>query len=56
MQLLLFPPRMASLAHIHTYDDNKAAQGWANRGSVRTASAVGPILCCRVVIVGVDMR
>ena len=44
MQILLFAPRMASLAHIHTYIDNTAAQVWAKRGSVSTASSVGPIL------------
>ena len=30
--------------HIHTYIDKTAAQGWTNRGSVITASSVGPIL------------
>ena len=44
MHLLLFASRMETLAHIHTYVDNMAAQGWANRGSARTASSVGPIL------------
>ena len=39
-----FSPRMAPLAHIHTYVDNTVAQGWDNLGSVNTASAVGPIL------------
>ena len=44
MHLLLFTPRMDPLAHIHMYFDNTAAQGWSNRGSFRTASAVVPIL------------
>ena len=44
MQILIFAPRMAPLAHIHTYVDNMAAQGWANRGSVSIASSVGPML------------
>ena len=44
MQILLFAPRMASLAHIHTYVDNTAAQVWAKRGSVSTAFSVGSIL------------
>ena len=44
MQLLLFAPKMAPLVHIHTYVNNTVALGWANRGSVSTASSVGPIL------------
>ena len=44
MQLLSFAPRMAPLAHIHTYVNNTVAQVWANRGSFSTASSVGPIL------------
>ena len=44
MQLLIFAPRMAPLAHIHTYVNNTVALGWANRGSVSTAYSVGPIL------------
>ena len=44
MQILLFAPRMAPLAHIHMYIDNTAAYGWANRDSVGTASSVKPIL------------
>ena len=44
IQLLLFAPRMAPLSHILTYVDNTASQGWSNRGSVRTASSVRPIL------------
>ena len=41
---MLFTPRMAILEHIHTCVDNMAAQGWANRGIIITASSVGPIL------------
>ena len=44
IQILLFSPRMALLEHIHTYVDNKAVQGWANRASVSTAYSVRPIL------------
>ena len=44
MQILLFAPRMAPLAHIHTYANNVVTQVWANRGSVSTASSVVPIL------------
>ena len=44
MQFLIFAPRMAPLAHIHTYVDNTAVHGWANRCSVSTASSIGPIL------------
>ena len=44
MQLLIFFLKMAPLVHIHTYINNTVAQGWSNRGSVRTASSVGPIL------------
>ena len=44
MQLLIFAPRMVPLAHIHTYANNTAAQGSANRGSFSTSSYVGPIL------------
>ena len=44
MQLLIFAPRMAPLAHIHAYVDNMMAQRWANRGSVSTASSVGTTL------------
>ena len=44
MQILLFSPRMAPLEHIHTYVNNTAVQGWANRGSISTASSVGAIL------------
>ena len=40
MQLLIFPPRMAPLAHIHTYINYTAAQEWANRSSFSTASSV----------------
>ena len=44
MQLLVSPPRMAPLAHIHAYVDNMMAQIWANRGSVSTASSFGTTL------------
>ena len=44
MQILICAPRMAPLAHIHTYIDNTESQGWANRGSVSTASSFGLIL------------
>ena len=43
-QVQLFTPKMAPLAHIRTTVDNTAAQGWDNRGSVSSATAVGPIL------------
>ena len=45
MQILIFAPRMVPLSHIYTYVDNMAAHVWTNRGSVSTASSVGPILC-----------
>ena len=44
MKLLLFSLRMVLLAHIHTYVNNAETHGWANRGSVRTAFFVSPIL------------
>ena len=44
MHIQLFAPSMSPLAHIHTYVDNTAAQGRANRGSVSTYSSVGPML------------
>ena len=34
----------APVAYIHMYFDNTTAQGWANMGSISTASSVGPIL------------
>ena len=34
MQLLLFAPWMAKLAHIRTYVKKTVAQGWAKKGSV----------------------
>ena len=43
MQILIFKPRMVPLAHIHMYINNTASHVWANRGSFRTASSVGPI-------------
>ena len=39
-ELLVFSLRMAPLAHIHMYINNTAAQGWANKSSVITASYV----------------
>ena len=44
MQILIFAPRIEPLAHIHTYINNTEAKGLANRGSVSTASSVGPIM------------
>lgn len=44
MQLFIFDPRIFPLAPIHNYIDNTAAQGWADQGSVSTASVVGLIL------------
>ena len=44
MQILLFAPRMTPLAHIHTYVNNTASQGWSNMGSVSIDSSVGPIM------------
>ena len=35
---------MVPLAHIHAYVNNMAAQRWANRGSVSTASYFGTTL------------
>ena len=43
-QAQLFAPKMSPLVHISTAVDNMAAQGWANRGSVSSETAVGPIL------------
>ena len=42
--LHLFAPRMAPLEHISTRVDNTAAEIWARRGSVSTATAIGPLL------------
>ena len=42
--LYLFAPRMATLEHISTGVDNTAAESWARRGSVSTATAIGPLL------------
>ena len=44
MQILIFAPRVAPLAYIHTYANRKAERGWSNRGSISTASPAGPIL------------
>ena len=42
--LHLFAPRMAPLDHITTGIDNTGAESWARRGSVSTATAIGPLL------------
>ena len=42
--LHLFAPRMAPLENISTGVDNTAAESWARRGSVSTATAIGPLL------------
>ena len=42
--LHLFAPHMAPLEHISTGVDNTAAEIWACRGSVSTATAIGPLL------------
>ena len=44
IQILIFAPRMAPLAHIHTYINNTAAHGWDNRIIFRRASTVSPVL------------
>ena len=44
MQLLIFVLKMAPLVHIHTYIYNTAEQGWSNRGSVKIASSIGPVM------------
>ena len=44
MQLLIFPPRMAPLVHIHTYVNNISVHVWDNQGSIIRASEVGTIL------------
>ena len=41
--LHLFAPRMAPLKHISTGVDNTAEESWARRGSVSTATAIGPL-------------
>ena len=43
-QANLFAPNLHPLSHVRTAVDNKASQGWSNRGSVRLATEVGPIL------------
>ena len=40
----IFVPWMQTLDHISTVIDNATAQGWANQGSARSATAVMPIL------------
>ena len=42
--LHLFAPRMAPLEHISTGVDNTAAERWARRGSVSTATTIGPLI------------
>ena len=42
--LHLFNPRMAPLEHIKTGVYNTAAESWDRRGSVSTATAIGPLL------------
>ena len=42
--LHLFAPRMAPLKHISTGVDNTAAEILARRGSVSTATSIGPLL------------
>ena len=42
--LHFFAPRMAPLEHITTGVDNTAAESWARRGSVSTATAIDPVL------------
>ena len=42
--LHLFAPRMAPLEHISTGVENTVAESWARRGSVSTATAIGPLL------------
>ena len=42
--LRLFAPCMAPLEHVSTGMDNTAAESWACRGSVSTATAIGPLL------------
>ena len=42
--LHLFAPRMAPLEHISTGVENTAAESWARRGSVSSATAIGSLL------------
>ena len=42
--LHLFAPRMAPLKQIPTGVENTAAESWARRFSVSTATAIGPLL------------
>ena len=42
--LNLFAPRMAPLEHKATGVEKKAADSWARRGSVSTATAISPLL------------
>ena len=40
----IFVPRMQTMDHICTKEDNTTAQGWSNKGSIIWDMAVGPIL------------
>ena len=42
--LHIFAPLMVPLEHISTKVDNTAADSWERRGSVSSATAVGPLL------------
>ena len=43
-QLHLLSPSIPPLTHVCTYVYNTVEHGWENRGSFRSASAVGPLL------------
>ena len=43
-QIYIFAPKIQPLAQIFTAVDNMEAQGWPNRGSIRSTMAVGTIL------------
>ena len=42
--LHMFAPHMAPLEHISTGVNNTAAEGWAHRVGVSTATIIGPLL------------
>ena len=42
--LHLFAPKMAPLKYIRTLVDNTASEGWARRGSISSATDVGPLI------------
>ena len=44
VHLHLFAPKMAPLEHIRTLVDNAATEGWERRGSVSSATPMGPLL------------